>query len=107
MKEFTIAVLTGDGIGPEVVEQAVRVLKAATQLSRNVEIKLKFLPAGLEAYEQYGTTFPDVTRQGLDQSDGCLLGPVSTHLYTAPGMFNLSGFLRKTKSLYANIRDMR
>jgi 3-isopropylmalate dehydrogenase len=107
MKRFSIAVLPGDGIGPEVVEQTVRVLQMAAQLSHQVEIMCEILPVGLEAYERFGSTLPDVTRQGLDHNDACILGPLTTHLYKSPGMINASGFLRKTRRLFANIRPVK
>jgi 3-isopropylmalate dehydrogenase len=107
MKTLSLAVLPGDGVGPEVVEQAVRVLKAVTELSGRIEVVCEELPVGLAAYEQYGATIPSVTMEGLDRNDACLLGPLTTHLYTSPGMVNASGFLRKTRRLYANIRPVR
>lgn len=107
MKRFSIAVLPGDGIGPEVVEQAVRVAQAAAQLSQQIEITCEVLPVGLDAYERYGSTLPDVTSQGLVRNDACILGPLTTHLYVSPGMINVSGFLRKTRCLYANVRPVK
>ncbi len=107
MHRFSIAVLLGDGIGPEVMEQALRVVRAATKLSGQVDLALEVLPAGLSAYEELGTTYPDQTRLALERSDACFLGPLTTHVYTRPGMINISQHLRKTKTLYANIRPVR
>jgi 3-isopropylmalate dehydrogenase len=107
MNRLSIAVLIGDGIGPEVMEQALRVLRRAAELSGQVDVALDILPAGLAAYESHGATYPDETRLAVDRSDGCFLGPLTTHLYTRPGMVNISQHLRKTKSLYANIRPVR
>ncbi len=107
MSRLSIAVLYGDGIGPEVVEQAIRVARAAAQLSGRLDLTLNVLPAGLEAYRRLGTTFPDETRLALAQNDGCLLGPLTTHLYTKPGMVNISSHLRKGLALYSNVRPVK
>ena len=72
-----------------------------------MELALEVLPSGLDAYERYGTTYPDQTRQAVERSDACFLGPLTTHVYTQPGMLNISQHLRKTKTLYANIRPVR
>lgn len=107
MKELSIGVLPGDGIGPEVIAQAVRVLEAVANIIPETHLTYEILPVGLEAFERYGTTFPEITRERLKYHDACLLGPLSTHLYTAPGMINVSTYLRKNRALYANIRPIK
>lgn len=105
MASYRIAVMAGDGIGPEVVGEAVKVLKAVQQAVSDLNIETVNLPAGLEAYERYGSTLPDSTLETLGQCDGWFLGPVSTYAYTS-GMVNPSMHLRKTYELYANIRPL-
>ena len=107
MGSLSIAVLQGDGIGPEVVEQALRVTQAAVRLSGRLDLTLNVLPAGLDAYERFGTTFPEDTRLALARHDGCLLGPLTTHLYGSPGMVNISRYLRRELALYSNIRPVK
>jgi len=108
MSKFSVTVLPGDGIGPEVVSQAMRVLNAVTELGKyDFEIVSETLPVGLEAHKKHGSTLPDITRNALGRSDGCILGPLSTHLYAGPEMINVSAFLRKTRQLHANIRPVR
>ena len=51
-----IAVIAGDGIGPEVIAQALRVLSAMRE--RGVDVDVWQLPLGAELYLKDGTTFP-------------------------------------------------
>lgn len=62
MVRFSIAVLPGDGIGPEVVEQAVRILKVATQLSRQTELVLDRFPDALKHVRSLMLFFLQLTR---------------------------------------------
>jgi 3-isopropylmalate dehydrogenase len=97
-----IAVLPGDGIGPDVVAAAQRLAEAAGAPVEWVE-----LPVGLAAHAQYGTTLPEATLRGLAECAGAVLGPLSTHAYHGPTMPNVSGHLRTRLQLYANIRPVR
>jgi 3-isopropylmalate dehydrogenase len=99
-----LGVLDGDGIGPEVVSSAVRVL-AATAL----DVDLVELPVGWEAYEEHGSTVPGATLDGLEAVDGWLLGPVLSGEYPAddPAGGNPSSRLRTEFDLYSNHRPIR
>lgn len=109
MGSYRIAVMVGDGIGPEVVPEAVRVLQAAAESQPGLELSFEPLPVGLEAYERLGSTLPAGTLAALPAFDGWILGPVSTHLYRPddPAMANPSAVLRKRFRLYANVRPAR
>jgi 3-isopropylmalate dehydrogenase len=72
---YKIALLPGDGIGPEVCTQAVKILeKIAKKFSINLEIK-KGLIGGV-AYQKHQTHFPDATATLCDRSDAVLFGSV-------------------------------
>jgi 3-isopropylmalate dehydrogenase len=70
-----IAVLPGDGIGPEVMEQALRVLDAVSQEFGH-EFQIEQGVVGGAAYEKHKTHFPEETRQLCEKSDAILFGSV-------------------------------
>ncbi|MFB3915969.1 MAG: 3-isopropylmalate dehydrogenase [Terriglobales bacterium] len=70
-----IAVLPGDGIGPEVTREAVRVLRTAGE-SAGVDFRFEELPVGGMATDAYGTPLPPETLKKCQASDAVLLGAV-------------------------------
>lgn len=111
MSHYRIALLTGDGIGIDVVPAAADVLRtvAGALAELGTEIELIDLPSGLDAYERLGSTLPALTFSELSGCDGALLGPVMNHAYRIgePGMLNPSKELRKRLDLFANVRPAR
>ena len=108
--DFNIAVLAGDGIGPEIVEQAIKVLKT-------VGIKYKhnfnFTEAlvGATAIDQVGDPFPEPTFQLCMNSDAVLFGAIGDPKYDNDPKAKVrpeQGLLamRKKLGLYANIRPV-
>ena len=72
---FKIAILPGDGIGPEVMEQAQRVLnKAADIFGFNLECQ--HAKIGGQAYDECYSHFPDSTKEICNQADAILLGSI-------------------------------
>ena len=69
-----IAVLAGDGIGPEIVAEAVKVLNAFKQ--DGLAIELEYGLIGGAAYDETGSPLPDETLQMAKQADAILLGAV-------------------------------
>lgn len=103
-----IAVLEGDGIGPEICAAARKVLEAANQ-KYALGLELICVDVGLESLKNFGSTLPDQTFEVAQSSDGIVLGPVS-HLDYPPiqaGGLNPSGELRKRLDLFANIRPAK
>ena len=74
-KSYKIALLAGDGIGPEIMQEAVKVLRLIEQ--RN-DIEFELLPAafGACAYFESGDAFPDATKAICDQADAILKGTI-------------------------------
>lgn len=109
MAKYVLGVMEGDGIGPEIVKETVKVLKAIESIIDKLEFDYKDLPIGLEAYETIGSTLPDQTVEELKQCHAGILGPLTTHIYDIdnPNTVNASGALRKKFDLYANIRPAR
>jgi 3-isopropylmalate dehydrogenase len=75
MKHYKIAVLAGDGIGPEITTEALKVLKVIEE--RN-DVKFELMPAlfGACAYFATGDAFPQETMDICDQADAILKGPI-------------------------------
>jgi isocitrate/isopropylmalate dehydrogenase len=103
-----IAVLQGDGIGPEIAQATKLVLQTASQ---RFDLGLEFtdITVGFDALKSHGTTFPDTVMDQIKTADGLLLGPVSHNAYPPrdQGGLNPSGELRKRLDLFANIRPAR
>lgn len=70
-----IAVLAGDGIGPEIMTEALKVLKAVEE-KHGHQFTLEFAPFGAGAYFSEGSPFPDKTKAVCDRADVILKGPV-------------------------------
>lgn len=75
MKSYNIAILPGDGIGPEIIKEAVKVLNVVQSLS-NVTFQLTEADFGAGAYFKCGHSFPEATRDICASSDAILKGPV-------------------------------
>jgi len=104
-KTYNIAVIKGDGIGPEVTEAAVKVLKAVQDASA---LKLNFLygEAGYHCIAEHGTNLPEETIALLKQTHACLKGPMTTP--ETPGApVSAAVKIRKMFNLYANVRPCR
>jgi 3-isopropylmalate dehydrogenase len=102
-----IAVLPGDGIGPEICAATLAVLDV---LNRKFELDLRFetREIGFASLGKTGTTFPDEVLDACRAADGIVLGPVSHQDYPAGAQGrNPSGALRIGLELYANIRPAR
>lgn len=108
---YKIAVLPGDGIGPEITVQAVRVLNAVAR-RYNIDLQFKKGLVGGAAYDATGHPLPQETLDLCHGSDAILLGAVG-----APQYDNLPVHLRpeagallplrKELGLYANLRPVK
>ncbi|SOD42196.1 3-isopropylmalate dehydrogenase [Nitrosovibrio sp. Nv4] len=101
-----IAILAGDGIGPEIVAQAVRVLEALRSDGLKFELEPGLL--GGCAVDAAGEPFPEATRRLVTDADAVMLGAVGGPQYDTlpreqrPEQGLLS--IRKTLNLFANLR---
>lgn len=75
MQTFNIAVLSGDGIGPEIMAQAIKVLDKAQQKFR-FKLHYHYHDIGGIAIDNHGTAFPESTKKGCEQADAILFGSV-------------------------------
>jgi len=101
-----IAVLPGDGIGPEIVAQAVKVLERLGQ--DGLKMEMEYAPIGGAGYDAAGDPLPDATLKLVQAADAVLLGAVGGYQYdTLPrpqrpeqGLLRI----RKGLGLFANLR---
>ncbi len=75
MKKYKIAILPGDAIGPEVMKEAIKVLKAV-EARCEVEFELTEAAFGASAYFEGGHPFPEETKRICSEADAVLKGPV-------------------------------
>ncbi len=105
--DFNITVIPGDGIGPEIVAEGVKVLNAVGKRF-NHSFNFTEVPMGGCAYDQYGTPLPDHTLETALKSDSVLLGAVGGEKWdTLPGHLRPEKALLQIRSalkLYANLR---
>jgi len=72
---YRLGVLNGDGIGPEIVPAAVKILDAAVAASGGAPIEWRKLPLGRSAIDTHGIAVPESTLQGLAEVDAWVTGP--------------------------------
>jgi 3-isopropylmalate dehydrogenase len=109
VKQFVVAVLPGDGIGPEVTAEAVRVLTAVADLY-GYRIATAEYAIGAAAVRQTGDPLPATTRDAVRDADSVLLGAVGD-----PALARATGSqrpeagllaLRRLLGAYANLRPV-
>src|SRR3990167_1921386 len=110
MTSYKIAVLAGDGIGPEVVGMAVRVLKTISKKT-GVGFEMEEAPVGGCACDATGNPLPEATLKLAKKSDAVLLGAVGGPKWEGldysvrpeRGLLKL----RTELNLYANLRPVK
>jgi 3-isopropylmalate dehydrogenase len=103
---YKIALLPGDGVGPEVTREAVRVLRAVSE--GEFELQFEELPIGGTAYKTHGKPLPEITLEKCLASDAVLLGAVGGPEFDVlpPALKPETGLLAIRKALggFANLR---
>src|SRR5215472_9275535 len=110
MRHYQIAVLPGDGIGPEVITESVKTLEALAELHAGFHLDTQYFDWGTERYVQEGALMPKDGLAVLERGgfDGILLGPVGDP--RVPDHLTLWGLLlpiRQGFDQYVNLRPMR
>lgn len=108
--KLNIAVLPGDGIGPEIIEQALKVVKAVAE-KYNHQLEYQFGLTGATAINQVGEPYPEATHQLCMASDAVLFGAIGDPKFDNNPKATVrpeQGLLamRKKLGLYANIRPV-
>lgn len=108
--KLNIAILPGDGIGPEIVKQALNVTEAICQKFKH-ELNYKYGIVGACAIDQVGNPYPDETHELCMNSDAVLFGAIGDPKYDNNPSAKIrpeQGLLamRKKLGLYANLRPV-
>jgi len=93
----TIAVIRGDGIGPEIMDATLHVLDAM-----NLGLTYEFVEAGMAALEKHGELLPASTMDAIQRHRIALKSPLTTPV--GEGFSSINVELRKRFDLYANVR---
>ena len=108
MNIYKIAVIAGDGIGPEVIREGVRVLEEAARLDGGFRFEFTHFPWGCDYYKQTGRMMPEDGIEILSKFDAIFLGAVG-----APGvpdhisLWDLLLIIRKKFDQYINLRPVK
>jgi 3-isopropylmalate dehydrogenase len=106
---FHIAVLPGDGIGPEVMAPALEVLRAAAAATAGLSLRFSEAPAGAGHYRDAGTALPESTVRLCEDADAILLGACGLPHIRYPDDTEIMPQveLRFIFDLYAGVRPCR
>ncbi|TCD69239.1 3-isopropylmalate dehydrogenase [Steccherinum ochraceum] len=106
-KSFRVVILPGDGIGPEVIAEATKVLELVAASSKDIDLKLETHDFGGCAIDNHAVPLPDSTLKACQEADAILMGSiggpkwgVNSKVRPEQGLLAL----RKALGLYANIR---
>ena len=97
---YNVTLLPGDGIGPEVVEAARRVLEAT-----GVQFNWDVQEVGEPAIQKYGTPLPDHVLESIERNGVALKGPITTPI--GSGFRSVNVAIRKALDLYACVRPCK
>lgn len=108
MKTYKIAVIPGDGIGPEVIREGVKILNKVSELDGTFKFDFTYFPWGCEYYLENGCMMPKYGIEQLRHFDAIYLGAVGAP--SVPDNISLSGLLlviRKSFDQYINLRPVK
>ncbi|MBL1265580.1 isocitrate/isopropylmalate dehydrogenase family protein [Methylomicrobium sp. RS1] len=95
-----VTLIKGDGIGPSIMDEAVKVIDAS-----GAKIQWEEAHAGLGAHEKFGTPLPDETMASFDKTRVAFKGPLTT--IVGSGFRSINVALRQKYELYANVRPAK
>ncbi len=96
-----VTLIKGDGIGPSIMNEAVKVIDAS-----GVKIQWEEAYAGMAAFEKFGTPLPDETMASIDKTRLAFKGPLTTGV-GGNGFRSINVALRQKYELYANVRPAK
>ncbi len=106
MEKKIIAIIKGDGIGPEVVDEGVKVLKIINEFT-DFTFEFREAPAGGELYKKYGVSLPEKSFNTIKNADALFFGAVGLP-ELAPGVAETAILrLRQELDLYINLRPIK
>lgn len=95
-----VTLIKGDGIGPSIMDEAVKVINAS-----GAKITWEEAYAGMSAFEKFGTPLPDETMASFDKTRVAFKGPLTT--VVGSGFRSINVALRQQYDLYANVRPAK
>ncbi|NVM18464.1 MAG: 3-isopropylmalate dehydrogenase [Candidatus Lokiarchaeota archaeon] len=102
----TIAITRGDGCGPEVVNEGIKILKIISEFT-NYEFEFKDAPAGGEVWKKYDNNLPDQSFETIKKSDALLFGAIGLP-DLQPGVAESAILkIRQGLDLYINLRPVK
>ena len=106
MEEKIIAITRGDGVGPEVVNEGLKILKIVAEFT-DFSFEFRDAPAGGEVYKKYGNNLPDKSFDIIKGADALLFGAVGLP-DLAPGVAETAILrIRQELDLYINLRPVK
>lgn len=99
MSKTRITVIPGDGIGPSIIDSAIKILQHA-----GCDFDYDYADAGLVALEKHGELLPQATLDLIERNKVSLKGPLTTPV--GGGFTSINVSLRKKFNLYANVRPV-
>ena len=108
MNTHKIAVIAGDGIGPEVIDEGIKVLEAVSEIDGDFKFEFTHFPWGCEYYKETGKMMAEGGIEELKKYDAIFLGAVG-----APGvpdhisLWDLLLVIRKSFDQYINLRPVK
>jgi len=102
----TIAITRGDGCGPEVVNEGIKILKIVSEFT-DYDFEFRDAPAGGEVWKKYGTNLPEKSFETIKNSDALLFGALGLP-DLPPGVAESAIMkIRQGLDLYANLRPVK
>ena len=107
--EIRVAVLAGDGIGPEVMAPTLELLEIVQQKIGGFDLRFQILEAGASLYRRTGTALPEDTLKAAEAADAILLGAMGDPEVRTPDGREIQPQLdlREIFQLYAGVRPVR
>jgi len=106
MEKKIIAITRGDGVGPEVVNEGLKILEVIAEFT-DFTFEFKDAPAGGEVYKKFGTNLPDKSFNIIKSADALLFGAVGLP-DLAPGVAETAILrIRQELDLYINLRPVK
>lgn len=108
VKEFSIAVFEGDGIGPEIMAPTIELLQSVSSRSNNYELHFEDAPAGADHYARTGEALPAASLEIARRSDAILLSAMGLPDIRYPDGTEISPQidLRNQLNLFAGVRPV-
>lgn len=108
-RRFRIAVLPGDGIGGEVMDPCLTLLRAVAEMTGGFDLDFTMLDAGAGTYRDTGTALPEATLAAAREADAILLGAMGLPDIRYPDGTEIAPQidLRGLLDLYAGVRPVR